>query len=338
MICTHFRSSRFFALGALMLSLSCQGPSAPVVVVYTSVDQVYSEPILKRFAEESGIEVKPVFDVEATKTTGLVQRLIAETDRVRADVFWNGEFAQTLMLAERGLLAPYKPGTSGDLSDAMKSPLWTALGCRARILLVNTDRVDDASIPSQVADLLAPQYDPSRLGFANPLFGTTSTHGAALAVIMGHDGASDFFRELRNRGVHMADGNSTIRDLVVSGRLDWGLTDTDDACQAINNGAPVRMIVPDQDGIGTLLIPGTVSLIKGAPHPHEAQALIDFLVSRETEKLLIDSGCFQLSVRPGGARASCLPGQPILPMDVEFEAVYRSLEASQRSLLDIVHR
>jgi hypothetical protein len=42
------------------------------VVIYTSLDKVFSEPILKAFEKETGIKVLDVYDSEATKTTGLV--------------------------------------------------------------------------------------------------------------------------------------------------------------------------------------------------------------------------------------------------------------------------
>src|SRR5688572_18702490 len=41
------------------------------VVVYTSQDQVYAEPILREFENETGITVKAVYDSEAVKTVGL---------------------------------------------------------------------------------------------------------------------------------------------------------------------------------------------------------------------------------------------------------------------------
>lgn len=56
----------------------CTGDNAErKVVVYTSVDQVFSEPVLKDFEKQTGIKVYPAYDVEAAKTTGLVNRLIA---------------------------------------------------------------------------------------------------------------------------------------------------------------------------------------------------------------------------------------------------------------------
>jgi iron(III) transport system substrate-binding protein len=65
------------------------------VVVYTSLDKVFSVPILKAFEKETGIKVLDVYDSEATKTTGLVNRLIAEKNNPRADVFWNSKLEIT---------------------------------------------------------------------------------------------------------------------------------------------------------------------------------------------------------------------------------------------------
>ena len=72
------------ALVGLVWSLAlgwCSAALPAQVVIYTSVDQVYSQPILDRFEKETGITVKAVYDVEASKTTGLVNRLIAEKSR-----------------------------------------------------------------------------------------------------------------------------------------------------------------------------------------------------------------------------------------------------------------
>jgi len=305
------------------------------VVVYTSVDQVDSEPILRDFSRETGLRVRPVFDVEATKTVGLVQRIISEAPRPRADVFWNSELTQTILLARRGLLAPYRPRAARAIPGSMRSPdgLWTAVGCRVRVLLVNTGRVAEGATPRSVQDLLT--ADPARIALANPLFGTMATHAAALFALWGPQRAERFFRDLHARGTRVADGNAGVRDLVAAGRLDWGLTDSDDACRALAAGSPVRIVLPDQDGPGTLLIPGSVALIAGGPHPAAARKLVEYLVSAETERRMIGMGCVQLSVRPGGKRAPCLGKEPIRTMDLDMEAVSRRLESSRKALRGI---
>ena len=60
---------------ALLTGCSSGGGS---VTVYTSQDQVYAEPILEQFEREAGVRVRAVYDSEAVKTVGLVNRLIAE--------------------------------------------------------------------------------------------------------------------------------------------------------------------------------------------------------------------------------------------------------------------
>src|SRR4051794_40848277 len=60
---------------------------SPAVVVYTSQDQEYAEPIFEKFKRETGIRVMPVYDNESAKTIGLVNRLIAEKSHPQCDVF-----------------------------------------------------------------------------------------------------------------------------------------------------------------------------------------------------------------------------------------------------------
>jgi len=72
----------------LVLLIGCT-PERSQVIVYTSLDQFISEPILERFESDTGIDVRAVFDTEASKTSGLANRLVAEKRATRADVWWN---------------------------------------------------------------------------------------------------------------------------------------------------------------------------------------------------------------------------------------------------------
>lgn len=98
----------------------CGRKAVNEVVIYTSLDQLFSEPILKDFEQETGIKVKAVYDVEAAKTTGLVNRIIAERNHPRCDVFWNSEIGRTIVLKKKGILAPYISPSSKDIPDQFK--------------------------------------------------------------------------------------------------------------------------------------------------------------------------------------------------------------------------
>ena len=85
------------------LAASTCGRGGPEVVSYTSVDQVVSEPIFRDFERQTGVAVQAVFDTEETKSTGVLNRLLAEAQSPRADVFWSGDPVRPFILIGRGL-------------------------------------------------------------------------------------------------------------------------------------------------------------------------------------------------------------------------------------------
>ena len=77
------------------------------VVVYVSEDQVFSEPILRDFEVDTGIRVMAVYDTEETKSTGVMNRLIAEKNNPQADVYWANEPIRVIILKQKGISEKY---------------------------------------------------------------------------------------------------------------------------------------------------------------------------------------------------------------------------------------
>jgi iron(III) transport system substrate-binding protein len=305
---------------------------AEEVVVYTSVDQVFSEPVLNAFEKKTGIKVKALYDVEAAKTVGLVNRLIAEKPNPKADVFWNSEVSRTILLKKKEILSPYRsvhwdvfPGVFKD-----KETHWTGFSARARILIYNTTLVKEKDAPESIFDLVKPAWK-KKVTIAYPLFGTTATHVAALYTALGPQKTEDYLRGLVKNEVLVVDGNSVTRDLVVEGRAAVGFTDTDDAQVAIAKGKPVKTIYPDKKGIGTLLIPNTVALVKKGPNPQSGKKLIDFLLSEEVESLLAFGEAAQMPLRKGVKKPSTLPDiSEIKALEVDYSTVAENIEKASK--------
>lgn len=302
------------------------------VVVYTSLDQIFSEPILREYESRSGVRVKAVYDVEASKTTGLVNRLIAEKGRPRADVFWNSEVGRTLVLKEQGVLEPYRSRSADDIPARFKDPdgYWTGFAARARVLIHNRTLLTPAELPSSIFELTEPAWR-GRVAMAYPVFGTTATQLAAWHAVLGPERTAEYLRGLRSNEILIVDGNAMTRDLVVQGEVPLAFTDTDDAWVAIRAGKPVDMLYPDREGLGTLMIPNTVALVAGAPHPDEGRRLIDFLLSREVESLLAFSDSMQIPVREGVAKPEHVPDfDSIRAMEVSYQAIADHLDEATR--------
>jgi iron(III) transport system substrate-binding protein len=183
------------------------------VVVYTSLDKVFSQPILEEFEKQTGIKVLDVYDSEATKTTGLVNRLIAEKDSPRADVFWNSETGRTIVLKKKGVLAKYVSPSAADIPGQFKDPkgYWTGFAARCRILIYNTAMLTSEDLPRSIFELADPKWK-GKVALAYPLFGTTATHAAALFAYMGDEKAREYFQNLKGNNVMLTDGNASARD------------------------------------------------------------------------------------------------------------------------------
>ncbi|WP_394836418.1 extracellular solute-binding protein [Pendulispora rubella] len=321
--------------GAVLLGAALAGckRSSSEAVVYTSVDQVFAEPVFHAIEAKLGLKVRPVFDTEETKSTGVMNRLIAEGSNPQADVFWSGDPVRPLSLAKRGLVEPYASPEATALPAGFRAEdgTWTGIAARARVLLVNTSKITAGERPKSIRDLANPRWK-GQIALANPLFGTTTMHVAALASIWGDDALIDFLDAARANGARLASSNGEVKRLVASGEIAFGLTDTDDADEAHKDGASVETVYPDQRDLGTLVIPSAVVRVKGGPHAEGAKRLIDGLLSAETEKQMAESGAHMplragVPVPEGVRRVSDLRA-----MNVDFAKVADAMDRLQGRL------
>ncbi len=162
------RRTQALCLLALILPsvAGCWGSSQSEVVTYVALDSEFSEPILAEFSRETGVRALPKFDIESTKTVGLTEAIIAERARPRCDVFWNNEILHTLRLEKLGLLESYDSPAAADFPAMYRSPrgLWYGFAARARVLIVNTEKIPADKRPRSIHDLVAPS-GPVRSGW-----------------------------------------------------------------------------------------------------------------------------------------------------------------------------
>lgn len=329
-------SSLILLLGGLILvGVGCSSNQRAVqkeVVVYTSVDQVYSAPILKAFEAKTGIKVKAVYDVEATKTVGLANRLIAEKANPKADVFWNGEFVQTIRLKNEGALEAYSSPSAESFPENLvdEEGYWTGLSPRYRVWI---SAMSFEPKPIAFEEFAKVDLPGNQMAFSLPLFGTGSFQAAAMVSLHGEEEASAIYEGYLKKGIKVAPGNSTVRDWVVAGQAVLGLTDSDDACGAIRRGAKVRVFLPAK----TLLIPGTTALVKRGPNPDQGKELIDYLLGPEAEASLIESGFSEVALHPESPKPCLGLPKPIL-LNVDADDIAKSIDASSARMKVIFAR
>ena len=194
-------------IGALLTLAGCTNgrqDAVNVVVAYVSEDQVFSEPILRDFEQETGIRVQAVFDTEETKSTGVMNRLLAEKANPQGDVFWANEPIRAEYLKQQGIAASYVSPNAAGIPDHFKDPqgYWTGFSARSRPFVVNSDFPGER--PKTVWDYTDPRFKGKGV-IANPLFGTTTVYSAALFTLWGDDKAKEFFEGLKTNDVKNID-------------------------------------------------------------------------------------------------------------------------------------
>ncbi|MGQ0621515.1 MAG: extracellular solute-binding protein [Panacagrimonas sp.] len=295
-------------------------------MAYVALDRQLAEPILAQFEQAQHIKVLAVYDTEANKTTGLVNRLLAERARPRADVFWCGEFAQMERLAAAAVLEPSAFAPAAQLSPPLAAKTWAAFAARLRVLIVNEAAYSQGREgPRSLQDLTDTRW-MGRIAVADPHFGSTGSHFAALLSAWGEQRFRSWLRALRANRVAVLPGNAQVRDAVASGQFDAGLTDTDDVNEALLDGKPVRLVIPDQgeSGAGVFPFPNVLGRVKNGPNPKAATALIEHLLSKATELSLAQGRGIQIPIRHAIAGPASLPPLASLKlMAVDYERAGR---------------
>ena len=259
----------FWVLLALLVGCGSKRDS---LTIYTSQDQVYAEPILRDFEKQSGIKIRAIYDSEAVKTVGLVNRLIFEKNNPQCDLFWNNEELRTRQLATKGVL-----------NTSMRIE---AFGTRTRQWVWNTNQISMASIPKDLFTLTNAHWR-SKVAIALPLFGSTSTHFQILRQKWGKERWKQWCRGLIANDVITVDGNSVVVQLVGRGEVALGITDSDDIRAGLKNQLPIAGKSIVEDGF---IIRNSIGYIAGSPYQNLSKRLAEYLQSNSVKDSLIEAG------------------------------------------------
>lgn len=241
------------------------------VTLYSSMDDAILRAVLEAYRVERGTSVDWLGDTEATKTTGLVERVLAERARPLADVWWSSEALGTMKLVREGVIE-----SAG------------FVGQRRRAIV-------GKSGAEAVGDLRELASGARRVGMARPGFGTTRGHMAVVREAVGEAEYRAWVGAMKSAGVRMYDGNATVVRAVAGGEIELGLTDTDD----IEAGRAQGWDVVEVGGAGAeerwsaatrAAMPTSMGVVRGARNPEGARTLVEWLGGESAGKVLCAAG------------------------------------------------
>lgn len=309
------------ALMALLLLSGCaEGTDVSVfapgeeerLVIYTSHKEEVYGPIVKEFQQRTGIWV----EVVTGGSNELLERIAmeAESGQPACDLMFGGGVES--LAAYEGCFEPCVPEAAEHLRDVGLSEdwLWTPFSSLPLVLIYNTRLVPDGELLGW-DDLLDPRWK-GRIAFADPTV-SGSSYTAALTLFSCIEGDDwDILAALVENldGGALPDSGDVVES-VRSGSRYIGVTLEE---TALKQRSPELDIVYPAEG--TSAVPDGCALVKGAQHPENARAFLDFVLGRDVQELLV-SDLYRRSVRTDVHAPEDLPGEAelgIIDYDVHW--------------------
>jgi iron(III) transport system substrate-binding protein len=266
------------------------------LVVLSARDEKFMEPLwdLVR-SKHPNLELV----VDYGKDAPYLDRLRAEKDAPRADLFLSKGSAAIAAAAKDGLLAEMPADLRDRVPERDRGDRWVGLSKRARVIVARRDLAD---APSTIAELADPKY-AGRL--ARTVATNSSFVGGVTTVLAdaGEEGAQAFLQGLHDNtkdGPHVYPKHTPAVAAVVAGQADLALVNhyyfyrailgkeydaalTAEQAQSKLDEAPVVAIFPsDESGVAWNVTGG--GIVDGGPNPAAARAVLDVLLSPEGQQ------------------------------------------------------
>ena len=310
------------------------GDDGGTVVIYSGRTENLVQPILDRFSEETGIDV----EVRYGNTSDLALLIEEEGDQAPADVFLSQSPGAVGYLDQRGLL--------GTLDDAAVDRVpeqfhagdgsWVGLSGRQRVLAFNPQIVPEEELPSSVLDLTGQEWS-GRIGIA-PSNASFQDFVSAMRIELGDEATTEWLEGVAANDPVTFANNSAIVAAIGRGEIDVGLVNHYYVFQALAEDPdfPGRNHNFAPDDIGSLVIVTAASVLAGADHADEADALVEFLLSEEAQRYFSDE-TFEYPLASGVEPAEVLPDIDLAAasdIDLDFDDLGADLETTREMIRD----
>ena len=285
-------------LGAAMLTVSvagCGGDSKQAgtsgsagsgsdenkLVVYCPHPLSFINPLVEEFEKESGIKV----EVVAAGTGELLKRVESEKANPLGDIFWGGSLST--MKPKANLFEPYKSANEDHIQEAFKNTegSMTRFTDIPSVIMVNTDLIGDIKVEGY-EDLLNPALK-GKIAMADPSKSSSAyEHLINMLYAMGNgnpDNGWDYVTKFcKNLDGKLLSGSSAVYKGVADGEYVVGCTFEEGGAKYVADGAPVKLVYMKE---GTVFLPASATIIKGAKNMDNAKLFIDFILSEEVQNI-----------------------------------------------------
>jgi len=273
---------------ALAAVLGAAAAQEKTVVLYTSLAPTESRPLAQAFEKKTGIKV----ELWRALSENVLQRALSEARarRYAVDVVeTNGPEME--VLAREQVLAELRSPHLADIPPAAipRHRQWIPDRLNFFVVGFNTTKVRRDELPQDYRGFLDPKWK-GRLG----LEATDYEWMATLVKLWGEREGMEFFRKLADMRPDVRKGHVLLAELIAAGEIPAGLGVYHGNAESFKRkGAPIDWVA-----VSPLVArPQGIGIARNAPHAAAAQALVDYVLSPEGQRLYESMGRTPVSTK-----------------------------------------
>lgn len=248
--------------------------------LYTSQSPVSVEAFSKQFRETLGLSI----DVVQAPAARIYERILSEAGAgvLNADVVWITDIALAENMRSANVFQKYEPRGYEMLDAEFKAPndgpYFIPLQA-VNALSYNTELVQEAEAPKKWTDLLDPKWSGRKIGI------TTISGGSnwARELWLREKYGLEFWQGIAKQKPVVTDSNGATTDLLARGEVAVAVGLPANVAQAAKDGAPVKVIIPED---GMIAYNQYAGLASSAKRPNAAKVFLSWLLSPQGQKVI----------------------------------------------------
>ena len=264
---------------------------------YDSDIQLY-----KKFTAETGIKV----NVVSGKDKALQKRIKEEGKNSKADLYITADAGRLGSFEKDGMFqTTTSPFIKKQVPETLRSSNWTGIAKRARIIFYSKDRVSDEEIKNLRYEDLGNEIWKNRIVIRKSDNIYNQSLIASLIQNNGKDKIQFWLKNFVSNFARSPKGNDRAQILAVAaGEADLAIANTYYYALMLSGqkgkeqkeaAKKVTPYFPNQNDRGTHINISGVGILKNSPNPENALKLIEFLLTEEAQKHIVEN-TFEYSI------------------------------------------
>ena len=264
---------------------------------YDSDIQLY-----EKFTSETGIKV----NVVSGKDKALQKRIKEEGKNSKADLYITADAGRLGSFEKDGMFqTTTSPFIKKQVPETLRSSNWTGIAKRARIIFYSKDRVSDEEIKNLRYEDLGNEIWKNRIVIRKSDNIYNQSLIASLILNNGKDQIQSWLKSFVSNFARSPKGNDRAQILAVAaGEADLAIANTYYYALMLSGqkgkeqkeaAKKVTPYFPNQNDRGTHINISGVGILKNSPNPESALKLIEFLLTEEAQKHIVEN-TFEYSI------------------------------------------